>query len=74
MNKFKKFARTALKGLARMVGGVANAVVYAASVYGFISTPAESGYGAVLTFMASAVALAVAVGLSFVLGFVESHK
>ena len=74
MNKFKKFATTALKGLARMAGGVVNAAVYCASAFGFASTPAESGYAAVVTFVASVIALAVAVGISFALGFLESHK
>lgn len=74
MNKFKKFVATALKGLARMAGGVANAAVYGASAYGFASTPKESGYAAVVTFVASVIALAVAVGISFALGFMGNRK
>ena len=68
MNKFKRFAKTVLNGLVRMVCGTAIALVYTAAVYGFVSIPKDSGYVAVVDFLASVATLAVAVGCTYAFG------
>ena len=63
-----KKAKTVIKGLVRMVCGVAIACAYGAAVWGFFMTHREGGYLAVLDFMASTASLAVAVAGSYAMG------
>lgn len=70
----KKKSRIVLRGLVRMVCGVAIAAAYAVSVLGFVMTHTESGYLAVLDFVASMAALAAAVAGSYAMGNIGNRE
>lgn len=72
-NRNKK-VKTVIKGLVRMVCGLAIASAYGAAVYGFFMTHRESGYLAVLDFMASMAALTVAVAGSYAMGNIGNRE
>lgn len=63
-----------MKGLVRVVCGVAISAAYGAAVYGFFMTHRESGYLAVLDFMASMAALTVAVAGSYAMGNIGNRE
>ena len=71
---YKNKGKVMVKGLKRMVLGVAIAIILAAAVYGFIVIPKESGYLAVLDFFAAFSAVAVAIRLAYVLGSMEDAQ
>ena len=67
----KKNATTMLRGFVRMICGVVIAALYAAAVYGFFEIPGDSGYVAVIDFLATTIALVLAIGGTYALGFYE---
>ena len=70
----KKKTRIVLLGLARMVFGVAIAGAYFLSICGFFITHNESGYMAVLYFLASLAAMAIAVAGSYAMGNIGNRE
>lgn len=60
--------KTFMKGLVRVVCGVAIAAAYGAAVYGFFMVHKDSGYLAVLDFLASMASMVAAVCGSYAMG------